>query len=73
MVPMPVLFTEMADVASKLEVPFIARAASGVVYAHYAENAPEIELAGDFAIMTRVKEMFDPGHLMNRGRLYGRI
>ena len=28
---------------------------------------------GDFAIMQRVKHLFDPGNLMNRGRLYGRI
>jgi glycolate oxidase FAD binding subunit len=27
----------------------------------------------DFEIMNRVKEMFDPQHLLNRGRLYGRI
>ncbi|MGA2326296.1 MAG: FAD-binding protein [Bryobacteraceae bacterium] len=27
----------------------------------------------DLAIMTRVKQMFDPGRLLNRGRLYGRI
>jgi glycolate oxidase FAD binding subunit len=28
---------------------------------------------GDFAIMQRVKNLFDPGSLLNRGRLYGRI
>jgi glycolate oxidase FAD binding subunit len=28
---------------------------------------------GDFAIMQRVKNLFDPGNLLNRGRLYGRI
>jgi glycolate oxidase FAD binding subunit len=27
----------------------------------------------DFEMMKRVKEMFDPQHLLNRGRLYGRI
>ncbi len=27
----------------------------------------------DFAIMERVKVMFDPSRLLNRGRLYGRI
>lgn len=27
----------------------------------------------DFEIMKRVKQMFDPGNLLNRGRLYGRI
>ncbi len=29
--------------------------------------------AGDFAVMQRVKNLFDPGNLLNRGRLYGRI
>ena len=28
---------------------------------------------GDFEIMKRVKHMFDPGNLLNRGRLFGRI
>jgi glycolate oxidase FAD binding subunit len=27
----------------------------------------------DFALMTKIKEMFDPKHLLNRRRLYGRI
>jgi hypothetical protein len=29
--------------------------------------------AGDFTIMQRIKHLFDPGNLLNRGRLYGRI
>jgi glycolate oxidase FAD binding subunit len=28
---------------------------------------------GDFAIMKEVKQMFDPSHLLNRGRLYGQL
>ena len=28
---------------------------------------------GDFALMQRVKKLFDPGNILNRGRLYGRI
>ena len=28
---------------------------------------------GDFALMQRVKNLFDPGNVLNRGRLYGRI
>lgn len=28
---------------------------------------------GDFALMQRVKHLFDPGNVLNRGRLYGRI
>ena len=27
----------------------------------------------DFEIMKRIKGMFDPGNLLNRGRLYGRL
>ena len=64
---------EMPALVDKLSVPVIARAGSGVVYAHYASGAPALEFAGDFAMMTRVKEMFDPERLLNRGRLYGRI
>ena len=29
--------------------------------------------AGDFEIMRRIKQLFDPSNLLNRGRLYGRI
>jgi glycolate oxidase FAD binding subunit len=65
--------TEMPAVAEELHVPFIARAGSGVIYAHYADNPPPIQLGGDLGMMTRVKEMFDPEHLLNRGRLYGHI
>jgi glycolate oxidase FAD binding subunit len=65
--------TEMPAIASALNVPFIARAASGVIYAHHATAPPRIEPGGDFAMMTKVKEMFDPGHLLNRGRLYGNL
>jgi glycolate oxidase FAD binding subunit len=28
---------------------------------------------GDFALMQRVKSLFDPGNVLNRGKLYGRI
>jgi glycolate oxidase FAD binding subunit len=31
------------------------------------------EPGSDFAMMKKVKEMFDPQYLLNRGRLYGRI
>jgi FAD/FMN-containing dehydrogenase len=27
----------------------------------------------DFAMMKKIKQMFDPGSLLNRGRLYGRL
>ena len=64
---------EMPEIASSLSVPFIARAASGVVYAHHATPPPPAEPSADFAMMTKVKEMFDPERLLNRGRLHGRI
>ena len=31
------------------------------------------EPGGDFAIMKEIKKMFDPGNLLNRGRLYGQL
>ncbi len=72
-VPIFTTLTEMPAAFTKLDVPLIARAGSGVIYAHYAENPPAIPLSGDFATMVKVKDMFDPEHLLNRGRLYGRI
>jgi glycolate oxidase FAD binding subunit len=72
-VSMTMPLSKMCAVAANLTVPFIARAGSGVIYAHYIKDAPETPLAGDFATMTKVKEMFDPERLLNRGRLHGRI
>jgi glycolate oxidase FAD binding subunit len=72
-VTMSMKLSEMCGAMASLNVPAIARAASGVIYAHYSENAPLPEWAGDFAMMERVKLMFDPERLLNRGRLYGRI
>lgn len=65
--------SKMCAAADTLKVPFIARAGSGVIYAHYPQDAPETPLSSDFATMTKVKEMFDPERLLNRGRLHGRI
>jgi hypothetical protein len=31
------------------------------------------EPGSSFAVMERIKNLFDPGRLLNRGRLYGRI
>ena len=49
----------------------------GVVEYAPDEARQEAELwpspGGDFAIMKRVKDMFDPANLLNRRRLYGRI
>jgi glycolate oxidase FAD binding subunit len=72
-VPMMMKLSEMSAAMEKLSVPAIARAGSGVIYAHYAENAPAVKWNGDFATMERIKQMFDPERLLNRGRLYGRI
>jgi glycolate oxidase FAD binding subunit len=73
---LPVMLTEMPALAEKLQasnVPFIARAGSGVIYPHYSGAAPEVGPGRAFAMLTKVKEMFDPERLLNRGRLYGRI
>ncbi len=73
-IAMPTKLTDMTTLVEKLNVPIIARAGSGVVHAHFAERPSEFEPSGDdSAMMTQVKEMFDPEHLLNRGRLYGRI
>lgn len=65
----------LAGVMESLDVPAVARAGSGVVYAHYSAPGPRAGAAAgsDFAMMVKVKEMFDPHHLLNRGRLYGRL
>jgi glycolate oxidase FAD binding subunit len=72
-VPMTTPLSKMCAVAETLNVPFIARAGSGVIYAYRQNGTLETPLGSDFATMTKVKEMFDPEHLLNRGRLYGRI
>jgi glycolate oxidase FAD binding subunit len=72
-VPMTMPLSTMCKTAETLNVPFVARAGSGVIYAHYLKDAPATPLSGDFATMTKVKEMFDPERLLNRGRLHGRI
>jgi glycolate oxidase FAD binding subunit len=72
-VPIATKLTEMCGAMENLYTPAIARAGSGVVYAHYAENPPPVSWHGDFTMMEKVKNMFDPERLLNRGRLYGRI
>jgi len=71
LLPIPSPFTEMAKRVGELKVPVIVRAGSGVIYAHFAKRPDTVELPGDFKMMTKVKDMFDPEHLLNRGRLYG--
>jgi glycolate oxidase FAD binding subunit len=66
--------SEMRAAAEKLAVPFVARAGSGVLYAHYLKDAPDSPPPRDGIVtMTKVKDMFDPQRLLNRGRFYGRI
>jgi glycolate oxidase FAD binding subunit len=72
-VPISMKLTEMAGAMETLQVPAIARAGNGVIYAHYAEDPPQPAWSGDFATMQKIKQMFDPESLLNRGRLYGRI
>ena len=73
-VAIPSKLTDMAGCVERLNVPVIVRAGSNVIYAHLANGASGPEPSGgDSAMMKRVKEMFDPEHLLNRGRLYGRI
>lgn len=72
-VTMTMPLSGMLRAVEQLTVPFVARAGSGVVYAFHSKDAPEAPLASDFATMTKVKEMFDPERLLNRGRLHGRI
>jgi glycolate dehydrogenase FAD-binding subunit len=70
----PVKLMDMPALVEKLNVPVVARAGSGVVYAHFAQRPPDSgPSAGHSAMMTHVKEMFDPEHLLNRGRLDGRL
>jgi glycolate oxidase FAD binding subunit len=98
MVRVSATLTGMREMVESLDVPVIARAGSGVVYAYfsvpsaaakwmaanskwtsvmeYAPVAGKDELAlwpspgSDIEIMRRVKEMFDPHNLLNRGRYY---
>jgi glycolate oxidase FAD binding subunit len=73
LLPIPAKLTEMAAKVEELNVPVIVRAGSGVVYAHFARRPEKPDLPDDSAMMARVKEMFDPERLLNRGRLYGWI
>jgi glycolate oxidase FAD binding subunit len=71
-VPLHCKLADMPAAASNLTVPFIARAGSGVIYT-FLQNEPNPVLGGGFEMMTNIKRMFDPEHLLNRGRLHGRL
>ncbi len=57
----------------RLKVPCIARAGSGVIYAHYAADPPPTQVHDESGMMKKIKLMFDPENLMNRGRLHGYV
>jgi glycolate oxidase FAD binding subunit len=65
------------DTASKWLAAAAKRGWKGVVEFSSESVKPGLTLwpepGGDFAIMKKVKQMFDPGNLLNRGRLYGRL
>ncbi|MCW5981538.1 MAG: FAD-binding protein [Bryobacteraceae bacterium] len=94
---------ELQAVMNELDVPVVARAGSGVLYAYFDECGQAAAWLADaarhgrrallefgplngsggverwpnpgpdFAMMERVKLLFDPNRLLNRGRLYGRL
>ena len=68
-----VAFTQMRTLLESATEPVIVRAGSGVVYTHYENDPPATELGSAATMMERVKDMFDPERLLNRGRLYGCI
>jgi glycolate oxidase FAD binding subunit len=89
--------SRLGEVVAETVEPVVARAASGVCYAHFADSNPAREwreranrsgwkyvfeygepasngvFGSDFEIMEKVKRLFDPGRLLNPGRLYGRL
>jgi glycolate oxidase FAD binding subunit len=67
----PCALAEMPRIIEKFGMPCVARAGSGAIYAHYASDAPPMTIRDDAEMMKRVKRMFDPENLLNRGRLHG--
>lgn len=94
---------QLEQLLAALEVPVVARAATGVSYAYFnrceaaakwlgsargkqwpavMEFSPQAEKSkfdlwpspgSDFAMMKKVKHLFDPNNLLNNGRLYRHI
>jgi FAD/FMN-containing dehydrogenases len=94
---------QMKLLAGTLSVPLVARAGTGVGYAHFTKPEEAGEWASrskgqewkcvidfapeshkeylmlwpdpgpELATMQRIKQMFDPNNLLNKGRLHGRI
>lgn len=99
----PLTLARLGQLMEQVTAPVVARAGSGVLWAHFdsCEEAQSfarsaagqgyaavIEFAApeakaemdlwpapgpDFSLMQQLKDHFDPHHLLNRGRLYGRI
>jgi glycolate oxidase FAD binding subunit len=67
--PLASMYGEM----QKRDLPMIARAGSGVIYLHHANQTPSTVIRDDSGIMKKIKQMFDPEQLLNRGRLHGYI
>jgi len=65
--------------AANLQHPGIGTSVVEFAPQHYRESSELwpgralMESGNDFAMMKKIKEMFDPQGLLNRGRLYGRI
>lgn len=63
--------------AAKWLTAGVARGWKGVIEFAGEAARPNLQLwpdpGGDFAIMKEIKRMFDPGNLLNRGRLYGQL
>jgi FAD/FMN-containing dehydrogenase len=77
--------SEVPDVLASTSGPVVARAGSGVCYLYFERAVAPIRpwryvmeygepaFDADFAMMKKLKDLFDPRHLLNPGRLYGRI
>jgi glycolate oxidase FAD binding subunit len=69
-----VTYTYFADTASA--TAFAAKSGHGIVECPGGPCGPEHQwpnATNDLAVMLKVKNMFDPDGILNRGRLYGRI
>lgn len=67
---------QLEAVAGSAEGMLIARAGNGVSYVHRS-HGPAVDPwpapGSELTVMQRIKNMLDPGGLLNQGRLYGRI
>jgi glycolate oxidase FAD binding subunit len=65
------------DTAAKCVAEAVKKGWKAVVEFSSESARPHMTLwphpGGDFAIMKDIKRMFDPGNLLNRGRLYGQL